>query len=176
MKKSINYVLLCVIILLFLGAILGRDFAKADGPSSQIILINHVKTDCVLISGMIDTKQHTFQLEYLANARKDKSLYVHIAESINEFTDIKMIGSFRIPLNLQKLFGNATYSNVNLTKGKIYIVWSTESQVINLSSSEKKSLLERAEATLAEQYRLVYIGAYKSVDEMVDETGKNYEE
>lgn len=176
MKKNVSLTMLYVLLILFMSTTYGCIIMKASSPSSdKIIFLNNMEKYCILTSGEVDSKNHIFKLEYypLDNKRKYS---VNVVEAINEYTDIKVIGTFSINLDIQGQFGKATFSNANLTKGKKLIIWVSEKPINNLSSNEKKSILERAKAVLAEQYRLAYIGAYKSVDEMANEIGKNYEE
>lgn len=170
-----RYILLYLVILLCFVATFGVKFATAHDLSHQIIIINQLKTSCTLMSGEIDVKKHTLQLEFYNHAAiKTSPQYVCVAESIKEFSDLRMIDSYKISLDKMGSINQASFSNTDFTKGKTYIMWINDTPIKTLSSDQKMILLEKAKAILAEQNRLICIEVYKSIDEMVNEVGKNY--
>jgi hypothetical protein len=158
------------------------SFCLADeGPSYLVYLINKFQADVRLLSVNIDLSKHFATVEYRANTTEKKLVEIGVAEVLNDFQDLKILGSFNVQASqsgLKNLDVKVKYSNSGFKKNMALVMWVDTAHIVKngFTESSKKSMLDQIDIIRGEQDRLTEIVSEKGNKDLLYEVTRNFQE
>ncbi len=167
--------------IVFCSSILYCQFHSDDGPSYQLFFINDYRNVIFFLTGDINIKNKSLQLEYEPRSSDNTRVNVIIGEVIGHFKEIKVLDSLEIvpeQLKYREKSKIKEFNVRNLRKGIKLIVWINDviPERTNFIHLDKLTILERAKAIYLEQQRLAIFGIDKGEKALLIEAARNCEE